>query len=170
MQIRHKYFLVILILTLAGGLCIYLTKNLSKKVHDRRAGDANSLINSHESITTNRNDESSNIAVLTNNGSAHIPNARTDVNVEELFKTVVDEKNGNYACVSGDRSIVTLKSASGQVLASVDVIDFIKNIPMVGERKVNGIKMFQGKLGIYVGRGFMTMDVTTGKPQWEGTN
>ena len=98
----------------------------------------------------------------TNDDSANATNG--------LYMTITDQQSGQYAVVSTNREIVTLKDKSGKMLWESNIVQAIGNEPLSGERKIRGMQLFKGDLWVSVGRGYAIVDIKSGRVNGTASN
>jgi len=79
-----------------------------------------------------------------------------------LYKTIIDQESGAYAIVSTNREIITLMNKTGHVVWTTNVVEGIKSMPLLGERKIKGLSIYQGDLWANIGRGYCLINITNG--------
>ena len=87
-----------------------------------------------------------------------------------LNKITTDQQSGQYALVNANRDTVTLKDKAGNTIWSTNIIEGIKSKILQGERIIRGIQVYEGDLYVSVGRGFVVVDLKTGKVKGIATN
>jgi outer membrane protein assembly factor BamB len=87
-----------------------------------------------------------------------------------LYKTIIDEKSGQYAVVNSNQEIVTLKDRHGKVIWNTNVVEALKSVPISGERKIRNMQLMNGDLIVRFSRGFVKIDKKTGAVTWLGSN
>jgi hypothetical protein len=90
--------------------------------------------------------------------------ASTDTNSPAvgLYKTIVNESAGQFALVDTNREIVTLYDKTDRVVWTTNIVMALKTAPVLGERKIHGLSVYQGQLWANVGRGYGIIDIKTG--------
>ncbi len=67
-----------------------------------------------------------------------------------LFKTIIDQESGQYADVNPDREVVTLKDKAGNINWTKNVIEELKDAPVLGDKKINSMQLIKGDLVVRV--------------------
>ena|ERR1700722_1440552 len=142
------------ILTAIAGL--FVMQFLSSSLANSEPSDlGGSITNTPESSTSKGNAEE----------NTNMPNATND-----FYKTIIDKQSGQYAIVSQNKKIVTLKDKSNNVIWSTNVIQALRTVPMSGERKINSMEIINGDLVVTVSRGYALIDKRTGEVKWIGSD
>jgi len=79
-----------------------------------------------------------------------------------FYRTVVSTNSGQYAAVDSQKEVVTLYDKASHVIWTTNVVAGLQSAPVMGERKIRGMQVYQGDLWVNVGRGFGIIDVKTG--------
>jgi hypothetical protein len=79
-----------------------------------------------------------------------------------LYRTVVNTNSGLYAVVDSNKEVVTLYGKTDHAIWTTNVVVGLQSAPVLSERKIHGMQMYQGDLWVNVGRGYGIVDIKTG--------
>jgi hypothetical protein len=88
-----------------------------------------------------------------------------------FFRTIIDEKSGQYAFVDSSKTVVVSKDSADHVIWSTNVLASLGATRLArikGEQTINSMKMVDGSLLINFDRSAATIDTKTGAVKWLG--
>jgi len=88
----------------------------------------------------------------------------TDTNsvADGFYRTIVGTNTEQYAVVDFQKETVTLYDIDDHVVWATNVIMGLQATPVMGARKISGVKVYEGDLWINVGRGYAIVAIKTG--------
>jgi hypothetical protein len=88
----------------------------------------------------------------------------TDTNsiAASFYRTVVSTNSGQYAVVDSHKEVVTLYDKADHVIWTTNIVAGLQSAPVMSERKIHGMQVYQGDLWVSVGRGYGVVDIKTG--------
>jgi len=79
-----------------------------------------------------------------------------------FYRTVVSTNTGQYAVVDSHKEVVTLYDKTDHVIWSTNVVAGLRSAPVLGQRQISGMQVYQGDLWVNVGRGYGILVIKTG--------
>jgi hypothetical protein len=88
----------------------------------------------------------------------------TDTNsaAASYYRIVVSTNTEEFAVVDSKKEAVTLYDRAGQVIWTTNVVAGLQSAPVLGQRKISGMEMYQGDLWVRVGRGYGIIAIKSG--------
>jgi hypothetical protein len=79
------------------------------------------------------------------------------------YRTIVSTNTGQYTVVDSQNEVVSLYDKSDHLVWKTNVVMGMQADPVNGERKISGLRVYQGDLWVNVGRGYGVVDIKTGR-------
>ena len=88
----------------------------------------------------------------------------TDTNstAASYYRTVVSTNTEQYAVVDSQKEVVTLYDSTDHVIWTTNVVAGLQSAPVLGQRKISGMEVYQNDLWVRVGRGYGIVAIKTG--------
>jgi hypothetical protein len=112
-----------------------------------------------------------NFVVSTNAGCQPFVLAKTEPNdvawqtssiADSFYRTIVSTNTGQYAVVDSSKEAVTLYDKADHMIWTTNVVMGLQSDPVMGERKISGMRVYKGDLWVNVGRGYAIVTIKTG--------
>ena len=122
------------------------------------------LIDEPTLTTGSRNNRAIGTNVTDQSFTTQTRQTNKSTNSADLFTVVTDAQSGQYAAVSGDGHVLTLKDKSGKLVWVHDIIaEFGTNLPIYSNGKIVSLQFIEGQIVIYVGKECICIDPQTGR-------